>query len=431
MRSRCDRCLGLLLLAIGCTAEPRWLGWPESDAGALVLAYQDGQGLYAVAFPRRSGDRIELEVPGLERGTALWALSYAQPLGELGLPEGRLENSRPEACGARPLPSDGEAYQAQIDEASSQWLPLTEWPPALRDFHFAGPCVCPVLEVERVLALGQGTLQFGITDRPGKLLLLDREARTLHDLDADGRGPSRASVGAGGLTALERAGETWVTSGRGIQLGRLPGELRTLLPAADVGVSADLAPGRPGEVWVSTSSAVIGRISEDRGFEPVFRWDGPTGAIYGVIIAGQSGQLWATVTYEPFLFELSQEDGRLLRRIPITLDDRSITALADLPGLGVVIATDRGRFFVYDGTNILDLAELPTTLAALRIVPTPFGFLTFNKSGGIASYSPGTGLCDGGPAFAQHRFSDGALLDGRPVLVGVDSQGQASAFFLR
>ena len=112
MRPRSDRWLGLWLLAVGCTAEPRWLAWPQADAGALVLAYQDGQGLYAVAFPRRPGDRIELEVPGLERGTALWALSYKETLTELAVPEGRLESSRLEACGARPLPTSGEAYQA-------------------------------------------------------------------------------------------------------------------------------------------------------------------------------------------------------------------------------------------------------------------------------------------------------------------------------
>lgn len=431
MRWRIARWLGWWSLAVGCTAEPRWLGWPQPDADALVLAYHDAQGLYAVAFPRRSGDRIELEVPGLDRGAALWALSYDHPLGELGLQEGRLENSRPEACGARPLPAGGEPYQAQIDDTTSQWLPLSEWPPALRDFRFAGPCVCPELEVERVLTVGQGNLQLGVTDRPGKLLLLDWETRTLHDLDTNGRGPSRASAVIGGLTALERSGDTWVTSGRGLQLGRLPGELRTIATAEAIGISADLAPGRPGEVWVSTSSAVIGRVSEAAGFDPVFRWDGPTGAVYGAIVAGRRGQLWATVTYEPFLFELAADDGRVLRRVPITLEDSRITALADLPGLGVVIATDRGRFFAYDGTNIVDLAVLPTTLPASRIIPTSFGFLSFNKSGGIASYSPQTGLCEGGPTFANHRFSDGALLDGRPVLIGVDSEGQASAFFLR
>lgn len=421
---------GLLVLWAACAPPTEWLPWPTPEAQTLVLLYQAEQELTAVAFPRE-GSRIELEVPGLGEGAPLWALAYDGTAEALGLPRGRIPAAPPGACGATPLPASGRAFEARSAGENVAWQALEPWPDAVSRFRQAGPCICPSLEVEATVDLGPGAYVLGTTDRPGVLLVAEfgGPSPAVHYLSIEGRG-ARIGAFTGRANALvERSGVVFVAATTGIRAGPPEGPLTEILPATVVGQTRSLAIRGPDEIWISTSSAVVGRIDRLGALTEVFRFDGPTGPVAGNATVGADGAVYATVTYEGIL--LTVRDGQIARSVTFDINPEQVTAMAEVPGVGLVLGSDRAQLLVFDGLTVQALAQWPTRLGLIAILPIPGGFVTFNKAGGLIRYGVGLGLCPQEGLLAEQRLGSGVVVDGRPVVVGVDATGFGRAFFLR
>lgn len=401
------RLAGIILGVAACGPPTIHLPPPALDGANSLLIVQSGpEGLAIEALDLRAPTPLAFEAtPPVE----LTAILYLPTLDALGLSPGPVPSAPTGTCGGRLwsrvglLGSFQVAVQAADDPAS--WSEGGAVPEAFWTFRRAAPCPCAELS----------ELHFQeLPDRNAILIAaLEPERAAIAVSTAD---PNLQVLVASpnGLEPGWITGVPDVVQSLALHEGRLyaggfgavsRGPLRgPLLPFDSYpGVYVNAMSSAADRLYTATSSA---QLFVHRGDQRSLIYDGwpergRTRQRSGLLSMGPDEVYYAP---ESSLGLIHWEAGRV-ERIEMDPESRGITALAQVPGLGVVFGTAIGTLLRLNGDTAEPLdAEDPSRVSILDLVDTPDGFWMSTDSGGLQQYVIDFGLCPKIPALEDQRF---------------------------
>jgi hypothetical protein len=444
----------LSLAVVACTAPaPMRIAIPiDSDARSLIAAAEPGMLPGAgTRAPPPSYYAFDRPAPGLvievanDRGEVpieMTVLSFAVPLAEIGLDEGKLDPSA-NADGVLVGPRAAHLYQSELDGA---WKPISTSSLSMTLQNLRGRIGCTSFESE-VITLAQDT-----KGGNSRVLLPIDEASVL--AIASGRD---GSIGAYRVTvsdpprvdpvALRDLSSTvapsWLSIVSGYRLddgsyllggtnwtlrrGRLSSDRSTFDLEAPITTSTTVPQNltwiagptrfeadRVDDLFALTSEGVLARFDGHR-FEVLYRFAPfPEGFDGGLVWLGP-GRVRAVKDETSVLVV----DGSTIGHESVTsaIPPR-LSALANLPGIGFLGGVTSGRVFLSAGDGRwTDLGETMTQATVLAFTPYAGGFLFGQGIGGVGQYLSGPGRFCGSPLLASFDV-DAMITLGDSVLLG-------------
>lgn len=396
-----------MVLAASCGPPTVHLPPPELDGATTLLIVRSApQGLTIEAIDLRAPAPLIFEA---EAPAELSAIFYQPPLESLGLRPGPVDAAPADTCGGRLWSRVGLLgsfhVAVQADAAPAAWTEGGSVPEAFWTFRRAAPCPCAQLSDLRFQEL---------PDRLGFLVEpLDQGRAAIAVSTAD---PTRQLL-IGGPDGLEpgwiaevpmvvqslalREGKLYAGGFGAVARGPLAGPLASFDRYPGVYVNAMGSVGD--RLYTATSSA---QLFVHRGDERSLIYDGwpERGQTRQRSVLLATGAEEVYYAPESSLGLIHWEDGRV-ERIEMDPESRGITALVQVPGLGVVLGTAIGTLLRINGdlAEALD-AEDPSRVAILDLLATSDGFWMSTDSGGLQQYVSDFGLCPKVEALEDQRF---------------------------
>ncbi|MFO0726272.1 MAG: hypothetical protein U1E65_20980 [Myxococcota bacterium] len=410
-----------LIAQLGCDNELVHLPLPPlEDARTLILAV-DGE---AVSVHDLAAGPVRfIDYPAAPR-RALDAWVYLVPPSALGLSAGDL----PIDPSGTSLRTPADAFSLDLAPAARIWVREQPAVSTLWGLHFPrrNPCASfrisalPISESEAgVLAsapLGAGRVLVALTnDELWTITASSSSPVTRVGVPGDHISGLAPAPNGGVLIGLD-AGELWS--------GALVGdELRATRWGPTAPGPRMLVQTSSAEVFVvnfdpATHASELGR-SDGHAYQGVstFNGPGPGNNLFGGLLSRGPGAVIAGRSTAPFLVFTSS--GSSSRLVPSSDSFDGISALADLPGWGLVIGTVHGNLLVSRNGSYVPLVALHEgeSILALGAFEDGIFFSTVNAHFGY--YRPPEGLCFGTeellPTVAVRILPTG---DGRWLFVG-------------
>jgi hypothetical protein len=346
------RGLALLPLVLAACADetPLDLALPSlgSARTAIAALLVDGRLVEVRALDLTDTPTLLFDAPRaqVEAGTAA-LVGYDDTLAGLGLEAGRLT---PVADG-QPLPAPGLVLTRALDEASAAWAPSATLPPALADARFdAFAPVCPTFR-QAPIAFPTPGVRYAV-EVAGAQVLIGLETGALMALRPDEQPrpiTTSSSISAGIATAVPRADGSvdLIDAFCCVYRATLAGDVLQTgppeCPAPEAcGIVVSAVAHDDALTWITFDGKLM-RHTRGAGFEPLGRLleaegDGKVARDEaGTTFAAQRSSRLAVVDSAGFRFEDVPDVGR------------EITALAVVPGVGLVLGGAAGRVVRRDG----------------------------------------------------------------------------------
>lgn len=395
-----------VVLVAACGPATIHLPPPElDDANTLLIVRSESQGLVIEAIDLRDPTPLVFEA---DAPAELSAILYQPTLESLGLNPGPVDAAPPGTCGGKLWSRAGllAGFNLAVEAGSDpgDWIEGAA-PEAFWTFRRAAPCPCAEL----------GELRFQeLPDRLGFLVeALDQERAAIAVSSAD---PTRQLLIASpsGLEPGWIAGVPLVVQSLALREGRLyaggfgavargpvAGPLEPFDQYPGVYVNGMVSVGD--RLYTATSSA---QLFVHRGEERSLIYDGwpERGRTRqrSVLLAIGADEVYFAP--ESSLGLIHWEQGRV-ERIEMDPESRGITALAEVPGLGVVFGTAIGTLLRLNGDLAEPLdAEDPSRVTILDLAATADGFWMSTDSGGLQQYVVDFGLCPKVEGLGDQRF---------------------------
>lgn len=419
------RGLALLpLVLVACADEaPLDLALPSlgSARTAIAALIVDGRLVEVRALELSGAPTLQFDAPRaqVEAGTAA-LVGYDDTLAGLGLEVGRL---LPVPDG-QPLPEPGVVLTRALGEASAAWAPSAALPPALADARFeAFAPVCPTFR-QAPIAFSTPGVRYAV-ELAGTQVLIGLETGALMAVRPEEQPrpiTTSSSISAGIATAVPRADGSvdLVDAFCCVYRATLDGDVLQTgapeCPAADAcGIVMDAVAHGDALTWITYDGKLM-RHTRGGGFEALGRLLEAEGD--GKVARDEAGTTFA-----------AQRSGRLavvddagfrLEEVPDV--GRQITALASVPGVGLVLGGAAGQVVRRDGrdsyTSLGDtgLGGFVTFLGlfppdALWIVAGNGGGVVWRRGDACPIQQVGAGVVQFAP-----RFGGGWLLIGHRTL---------------
>lgn len=368
------------------------------------------------------------------------ALRYAQELGQLGLPPGRLTESRSPTSGPLPpsLPVLGLSLRTREDVGT--WEELTSRSARLAGFRVERPpSRCVRFEGELVTIVSPAPPMWAVELEPGVPWL------GLHPYDDDVAlrlgpdGTTRHPLGFSGRTAFPIGdGQVWLgTYDRSLRRVRLTPEValeqevRLTEPATVLAIDGSTTAQ---DYFVLSIDGVLFHFDGTRA-QVVYRTSQPRAEkVSGDVVWAGPGEALVTWHSERGVVRVRRTEGTWT------------SALEDLPGalsaplvsartrLGIVVANGDGEFYVErEGGSWAPLAGSPAALRILTIEAYGDGFVYGSVFGTLGQYHPDEGYCPLGTIGQEDVDVKRVLVmrDGSVVAMGSDDPPRPSYVWLR
>jgi hypothetical protein len=346
-------------------------------AGEHVWAADSGGALPSLRF--RASEPIVLH-----------AIFYDRPLAELGLPPGKqkIVDEGPA------IPSPDQILTATLGEGPFEWTALASLPAELASIRLETTLACAKwavapIDLEGVPGSGGRVLaplggeRWLFASVAGRFFLVTRQGATAIDTPT-------TTPHVGSFT--DSSGTVWLLGDRGrVATYRLDSGFEdrgTTASRSGDGDTGDLAGSSalPPELFAVSRNGVIDRFDGTSWRtvvgDPLPDHDSPGVAFLepesAIAIGPRNG---SAIVYD---------HGRISEEI---VDD-GLNAIAHIDGLGTVIGTVRGRYWLRNGSSWTPIPAPPSSTVVRALAPFRGGFVAGTINGLVTQYHPQLGFCE-------------------------------------